>query len=90
MLKAVKILTGYVCIVESQSTAYNKVAETHSDCTPNKQCSPSNLVDEEEHDRGENDKQSVLYTRRDEINVPGEVCHVKYVNDIVRHDVCPR
>lgn len=54
-------LTRNVSVVGTQNTTNDKMAEGHGDRPPYEQCSSSDLVYEEEHDRREYDEEGVLY-----------------------------
>lgn len=69
--------------MRSQDTANNEVAEGHGQGSIDQERSSSDLVHKEEHDRGENDEQSVLHSASDEVDVTREARHGKDVYDVV-------
>lgn len=67
----------------AHDAADHKVTEGHGQGSIYKQCSSTNLVDKEKHDRREDDEEGVLYTASNEINVARETRHGEDVHDVV-------
>lgn len=59
------------------------MADGHRNCSVHEECSSTNLVHEEEHDRGKDDEKCILHTRRDEIDVAWKTSHGKDVYDVI-------
>jgi hypothetical protein len=69
--------------MRSQYTTHNKMAKCHGQGSVNQKCPSANFIHKEEHDRGEDDEQSILHSASNQIDVAREASHGKYVNDVV-------
>ena len=69
--------------VRAQDTADDEVAKCHSQSTIDQQRPSANLVNEEKHDRGEDDEQSVLHSTSNQVDVARKIGHVEDINDVV-------
>lgn len=66
-----------------QDTANDKVAETHGQSTVDEKWPTASLVDVEEHDCCKHDKECVLDSGGDEIDVSSQTGHLENVHNIV-------
>jgi len=79
--------TGDICVEPAEHSSYDQMAYAHRNGSPNQKCSPADLVDEEEHDRREDDEQSVLHTGGDKLGIAFQASHGEDVYDVVSHDL---
>lgn len=67
----------------AHNAADNEVTEGHGQSSVNQQSPSSDLVNEEKHDRGEDNEESVLYSASNEVYIARETRHGEDVYDVV-------
>ena len=75
--------SGDIHAVRSQDATHNEMAKCHSQGSVNQKCSSTDLVHKEEHDRGEDDEQSILHSASNQVNVAREASHGEYVDNVI-------
>jgi len=76
-------------ITAHQASDY-KLTCSHSDGAEDEEMTAASLVDVEEDDAGEDDEESVLDTRTDQVDVASKASHFEDIYDVVSHDVSTR
>jgi hypothetical protein len=67
----------------AHDAADNKVTKGHGQGSIDEERSSTNLINEEKHDRGEDDKEGVLNATRNEVDVARETRHSENVHNVV-------
>ncbi len=64
-----------------------KSTRSHANGFKNGEITTASLINEEEHDTGEDDEQSVLNAGTDQVDVTSKSSHLEHVGDVVSHDI---